>query len=73
MNHFQNVETYVNFICEKTLQADKNDGKHVISRAAGAIDLGGIEYEIKVVFEPRKEKWIGDKNLPVFEKIEENE
>lgn len=50
---------YVDHILSKAKIDGKIDGNHVISMACGIAGNDGLEYEIRVVMEPRRERWLG--------------
>lgn len=64
------ISEYANHIAEIIFENGKNDGNHVASLACGSTNINGIQYEIRIVFEPRKETWLGEEGKVDFLNIQ---
>lgn len=64
------ISEYADHIAIIIDENDKNDGKHVASLACGTTKVNGIQYEIRIVFEPRKETWLGEEGKVNFLNIQ---
>lgn len=63
MKNFQPIGLYVDHLLKNAKKVKKVDGIHQLAIACGVVESQGIEFEVKVVLEPRKDRWVKDADI----------